>query len=189
MLSRLLLLFLAVLWTESEAVNYRWTASIERSTGIATSREVSKAPHPLTQVQKTFASYPEWIAKPRVTFGILTAKQKGDGSTAMQVRLCRLEVLIFGKHTCKGKNTIILPITGGLLARPNECKEYGSLVFSLRDEHIVETGIDHGYRPSIAGRPPVSNLRAWTYRSTQSLMHAYVMWRFHNYCYTAATQE
>lgn len=39
------------------------------------------------------------------------------------------------------------------------------------------------YRPSIAGIPPIGSVRRLLYRHTQSYLHAYVMWRFHNHCY------
>jgi len=39
------------------------------------------------------------------------------------------------------------------------------------------------YRPSIAGMPPIGNVRRFLYRHTQSYLHAYVMWKFHNHCY------
>lgn len=45
------------------------------------------------------------------------------------------------------------------------------------------TEIADWYHPTISGPAPVSWIRKWTYRSTQSLFHAYVMWRFHHRCY------
>ena len=181
-------IFTIVLWVQVGAKNYRWTAAVERSSGIATSLEVSSAPKPLTNACDTFVNYPHWLARPTVTFGILKAKPNPNGSTTIQLRGSGLDILTFARHVSKGRNKILLPITGGLLAHPNPRKprEYGALSFAMKTNQILETRIEGGYRPTISGYPPVSRARAWTYRSTQSLFHAYVMWRFHNYCHAAA---
>eukprot|EP00980_Cylindrotheca_fusiformis_P005372 scaffold1143_cov96-Cylindrotheca_fusiformis.AAC.5 len=43
-----------------------------------------------------------------------------------------------------------------------------------------QSSIGGQYSPSIAGPTPISTPRKWMYLGTQSITHAYVMWRFHN---------
>jgi hypothetical protein len=235
------ILFFAVLLpttTQSDAasgaraagINYHWSAAIATATGIATSRERSHPPacYPrmTTREQRqamlqAFTTYPQWLARPRVTFGMVQAQQnQTDGSTTIYLRsvtrnstLIRsngLALLRFGKpqrhvrhRGGRKQNTpeitsILLPITGGVLAQPTRTTRtaktgprYGSLMFSLHQAQnqivAVETKIQDGYRPTLAGRRlPLSNLQARMYQSTQSLVHAYVMWRFHKHCYASA---
>jgi hypothetical protein len=229
-------------------MNYQWSAAIEPSTGIATSRERSHPPachsRMTTRAQRhaflqAFLGYPQWLARPRVTFGMIQAQQNHtDGSTTIYLRSAiwnstilrrnRLALLSFGqpqrhvrhrgdrKQNTPEITSILLPITGGILAQPttkttmttkvgrrsrstpgtairsHEVVSYGSLLFSLHQAHnqtivAVETNIQDGYRPTLAGRRlPLSILQARMYQSTQSLVHAYVMWRFHKYCYASA---
>lgn len=188
------------------AKNFQWTAAVDRSSGIATSLEVSTAPYayshesppPLStnvRMNTVFATYPHWLATPSVTFGMLIAKRNAkNGSTTIQLRGTDLDILTFARHVSRGKNSILLPITSGLLALRNpsslsssrDHSYNGALSFSMKTNQILETRIECGYRPAIAGNPPVSRARSWTYRSTQSLFHAYVMWRFHNHCHDYA---
>mmetsp|Transcript_18995 Transcript_18995/g.31503 ORF Transcript_18995/g.31503 Transcript_18995/m.31503 type:complete len:201 (+) Transcript_18995:16-618(+) len=186
-----IIFLLSALLLNTEAAAYRWAASIDRSTGIAQSCESSRVPATsrLSQqpsVEDVFSLYPQWLSTFRISMGLLTTKKQADGSTSLQDRLFGLHLLEFGKHKCTDANTVLIPINGGILARSDDGRNYGGLSFSLRQEgEIMETAIYHGYRPTIAGKAPVSCVRAWTYRSTQSLLHAYVMWRFHGYCYDA----
>lgn len=192
----LALILTIVLWTSVGAKNYRWTAALDRSSGIATSLEVSSAPlsnRPWTKdvcVRTIFATYPVWLVKPSVTGGILKAKSNPNGSTTIHLRGFGHNILTFQRHVARGKDSILLPIAGGVLALPNpnsRTRKYGGAIsFSMNKNRILETKIERGYRPSIAGYSPVSRVRALTYRSTQSLFHAYVMWRFHMHCYDAA---
>lgn len=112
------------------------------------------------------------------------------------------------KNTNKYK--VKLPITGGLLAMQEETnskilgnrKDYGCLLFQthccdsvrlMNDDGTnkkqtntnsltcnLQTDIAGNYCPRIAGPAPVSSLRKWMYLSSQSIVHAYVMFRFHN---------
>jgi hypothetical protein len=98
--------------------------------------------------------------------------------------------------------TLALPITGGLLMLPDPSKpnggKCGSLVFTLTKSREVgaTANLDEppetvcsistsigGYRPSLAGSAPVNLFRKWAYLSTQSMVHAGVMWRFHRRCW------
>lgn len=91
--------------------------------------------------------------------------------------------------------TVTIPILGGLLAlckdsnhnhhshRPN----MGCLKFTLKhNEASGETQLVteiRGYSPRLlGGKEPVPWYRKCLYLSTQSILHAYVMWRFQRYC-------
>jgi hypothetical protein len=185
------IVLLSFFFIKTEASSYRWSASIDRSTGVARSRESSTIPSTSQlakqpSAQAIFSCYPQWLCTGKVSLGLLKARTQQDGSTFVQDRIFGLDLLKFGKRKCMGNNSICLPITGGIMALSDDGRNYGSLVFSIIQEgKMMETEIDHGYRPTIAGKAPVSYFRAWTYRSSQSLLHAYVMWRFHGYCYNA----
>mmetsp|Transcript_14348 Transcript_14348/g.19982 ORF Transcript_14348/g.19982 Transcript_14348/m.19982 type:complete len:236 (-) Transcript_14348:75-782(-) len=152
----------------------------------------------LNSVRKYFEAYPFWVGRPAVTFGLLrTVQEKGNEVTSIQDVLFGINLLSFGRPqsrvqkdpgTHSKRLTVTLPIAGGLLAWKNNNRhdiDLGCLLFSLvlkpDRNFFIETEIS-GYHPAIAGGPPVSKIRKWTYRSTQSYVHAYVMWRFHNYC-------
>ena len=97
------------------------------------------------------------------------------------------------------------PVIGGLLARTPEVGSNGRrggyscgcVRFAIvqrksmqRDpscghfwsQMAIESEVTDGYRPAIVGEAPVGHARRWIYRSTQSHVHAYVMWRFHDRC-------
>jgi hypothetical protein len=181
-----LVLFLLLPFLRIEARSYAWTASIDRVTGIATSREVSTVPKPLRNHIATFSSYPTWLAKPSVTFGLLDAKKNTtNGATMICVRYFGSELLTFGQAVIRDKNTVELPIRGGLLAQINAKKrQHGSLIFRQTKNQMIETQIQYGYRPSILGPAPVPLWRGLAYGGSQSVIHAYVMWRFHRFCYS-----
>ena len=200
--------------SSAQCLNFKWSAAIERSTGIATSRESSRAPSscslyravdtcrmPARLMENVFGRYPTWLASWRVTFWCLRAVPVTNGIKNKQLTEIRdalfgVTLLSFAPghvHVRKSRHTeytMVMPIAGGLFALPSPEGAYGSLSFSLRregggsdDSLTLHTTISDGYRPTIAGSAPVSFLRAGLYRSTQSLIHAYVMWRFHHYCY------
>ncbi len=87
----------------------------------------------------------------------------GSGSPHSSYGLLRFKFT----QTCE-----ILPYEDG---NPQASQE---LIETLRLETRV---ID--YKPALAGFPPVGRMRKSFYSSTQRLLHAYVMWRFHNHCY------
>jgi hypothetical protein len=104
--------------------------------------------------------------------------------------------------------TLALPITGGLLAmsspsKPNGGKR-GAVLFTLTKSREIGAAADldqppetvcsisttiGGYRPSLAGSAPVSSIRKWAYLSTQSIVHASVMWRFHRRCWSMTSDK
>lgn len=174
--------------------DYRWQAWVDRPTGVAGSHETSLFHDkcmPTRHVVESFIGYPEWLASPRVSFGFLQARPCFDGGA--DVKLFGIwSVLRFGRHRLSRterrikterwtEETVTIPMLGGfMVGHPAR----GSLLFSVMQSqtgvHKLETQIVHGYNPALCGRPPVSRIRASSYRCTQSLLHAYVMWRFHN---------
>lgn len=209
----LLLLFAIYCRITVTSLHFKWTASIDRSTGIATSLETSIVPlkcnlcravskTPSNTVESVFARYPTWLASWRVTFGLLRAIPIEDKRKSRQIAICDsvfgVKLLSFGtgrfrvarKAKSDKEYNMLIPIVGGLMALPSSKGSSGALSFSLIQccegsaALRLETAVTNDYRPTIAGEAPVSRLRASFYRSTQSLLHAYIMWRFHHYCYS-----
>jgi hypothetical protein len=112
------------------------------------------------------------------------------------------------KTTAGGRRRILqvdFPVIGGLLdgkqrqAKVSSSKilsEHGCIRFVVEQEemrgedetqqgrkgwHVVriKSSICGGYCPAITGTAPVNIIRKVAYLSSQSLIHAYVMWRFH----------
>lgn len=99
------------------------------------------------------------------------------------------------------------PVIGGLLdgkrqtqgvTSTNDINEHGCIRFIVEQEEVkmrdeekaqrsqafwsnvrIESSICDGYCPAISGSAPVNPIRKVAYLSSQSLVHAYVMWRFH----------
>jgi hypothetical protein len=170
-------------------------------TKIESKRSVQRVTH------KLVSQYPKWLVRPKVTFGLLraTANETGD-AIAIQPIIFDIDLLIFGtvQTLCKKKNKykLKLPIKGGILAltsvseQKGKQKDYGCLTFQTtlaedildtkkkprsRQKFICqfESEISGNYCPWVAGPAPVPTHRKWTYLSSQSIVHAYVMWRFH----------
>lgn len=93
--------------------------------------------------------------------------------------------------------TVTIPILGGWLAlckdssnnHNNYCERpnMGCLKFTLKhNEALGETQLVteiRGFSPRLlGGKEPVPWYRKCLYLSTQSILHAYVMWRFQRYC-------
>lgn len=106
--------------------------------------------------------------------------------------------------------SVVLPITGGILSLPGPRGDRGSLQFALQtttrthDDAAARdsTGDDaapsaaqtpattcriataiSGYRPALCGGAvPVSTWRAGFYLRSQSILHGYIMWKFHRHC-------
>lgn len=52
----------------------------------------------------------------------------------------------------------------------------------------ITTALD-AYRPWILGHPPVHPFRKWVYCSTQSVVHGYIMWRFHRHLWNSCSDN
>jgi hypothetical protein len=114
--------------------------------------------------------------------------------------ILRMNLLTFGearskiviKHGCGSRFLIVdFPVIGGLLAvtgAASSRRDDGFVRFVLIQRKNasrrwrcvgIESQICGNYRPALAGAAPVHPLRKALYLSSQSLVHAYVMWRFH----------
>mmetsp|Transcript_5022 Transcript_5022/g.14638 ORF Transcript_5022/g.14638 Transcript_5022/m.14638 type:complete len:240 (-) Transcript_5022:69-788(-) len=147
--------------------------------------------------ERMVTNYPTWLCKKNMTFGLFRPSiVKDDDATNLQLKLGRINMLTFGVPKLSAAPdggisscAIQIPVEGGLLSLPPDAEnnDQGRLEFSLdaipaEDDSILvklTTKIDGNYRPSIGGSPPVPIYRKAMYRFTQSVVHAYVMWRFH----------
>jgi hypothetical protein len=207
---------------------FRWQASLNSASGRASSQEVSQKEWnhhyetPKASQQSVFrvsdkfiGQYPQWLVRPKVTFGLLTCSGTNPETKETSIRprfWNRVDLLTYGpiqvskksKRRCKWK----LPITGGLLVAHSSSsstssgssgkkkRDMGCLVFETTTTttptsssgsttpHSLtcrfESSIAGNYCPSIAGPAPIPSRRKWAYLHSQSIVHAYVMWRFHN---------
>jgi hypothetical protein len=211
---------------------YTWEASVDRESGIATSKETGTIPTGsrlyksinttsdrdlLHFTENLFSPYPTWLVKFPVTLGLLKATPDKKGGFEIRDRLFGANLISFGRtqgqrfsfqtSTKRGTTktsqcSLSLPITGGLLTLPADPSKpnggnRGSLLFTLTKSREVGATADSdepletvcsitttigGYRPSIAGSAPVNVFRKWTYLSTQSIVHANIMWRYRRRC-------
>jgi hypothetical protein len=151
-----------------------------------------------------FESYPKWLCQGKVSLGLLYAKISLDqkrssiGLTEIRTRWGNVNVLTFGqpqrRHICNRLmiplskqrfDSITLPILGGWMTSGVDQGNKGSLSFTMHtsDEQLhsrfIITEIDR-YQPMLLGENG-GTWRARMYLHTQSVIHAYVMWRFHNH--------
>jgi len=131
-----------------------------------------------------FLDYPRWLASKSITFGLIGTKHDVDNS--IKILFLGFVVLIFGAAISKKTDTtlqVTYPVMGGFLSGKNCNEKNGELVFFADfDDNRLETRVVD-YQPAIAGAPKLlflSWLRRFIYRCTQSVTHAYVMWRFHD---------
>ena len=119
-----------------------------------------------------------------------------------------------GKIIRSSQCTITIPIIGGAMTlipveekRSWKSQNAGALKCTLTARHapaslsskdgqkkeqqtscsMVTRLVD--FRPRLAGGPPVNPFRAGMYLSTQSLVHAYVMWRLHRRCWNIEFEQ
>lgn len=154
--------------------------------------------------------YPEWVVRGAVTFGLFHAVPVQEGCYSLQDRFFGINFLTFGVPRIQrfsfletqptqesglkvergaGDCTVKLPIVGGLLALSKQSRgnEMGCLKFTLKhNEDDSETKLIteiQGYSPLLVGpTEPAPFYRKCLYLFTQSLIHAYVMWRFQRHC-------
>ena len=188
---------------------FTWRASVNRATGQAAAHEVSRLPATwsqallsggkrggiLAQTTPLLGHYPQWLCRGAVTLGLLHAVPAASGgTTTVQTRVLGIRLLTFGKpvgqrmavQSANLRQEALIwkyPIVGGLLAaQPGghliltlQCDTVGDATAVL-ESHIVE------YRPRLIGtRTPANPVRVGLYLGTQSVVHAYVMWRFHGH--------
>ena len=149
--------------------------------------------------KKWVEGYPQWL--PKVAWGLLRAttttttrsKQSTTTTTTIQPRFWDCNLLSFGNLQVRKMNRrgceLELPIVSGLLALGN--KNQGCLKFyavvepnnkGSDNDRITcrfQSKIGGNYCPWIAGGEGSPMAQKWMYLSTQSIVHAYIMWRFH----------
>lgn len=155
---------------------------------------------------RTLSSYPTWLCRGGQSLGLLKAVKKPDGGCDVRLRWGSCSVLSFDRPQRCGQlhplssvlplflsndYTVELPISGGALAITGTPGGNGSLWFSIRKPNGSSKGsLNYGifiteirsYRPSICGKKiPTSPFRSRLYLGTQSLLHGFVMWRFHHH--------
>lgn len=146
--------------------------------------------------------YAAWLSKFTVTMGLLKAKPT-NGGYELRDRVFGINFLTIGRASGQrvsfqsltpegvrqqtSQCTVAMPITGGLMTREGNgvC---GIIQLTLTKNELaypedeitcsIQTELI-GYRPSLTGPPPVPATRKWFYLCTQSVVHGYVMWRFH----------
>jgi len=148
-----------------------------------------------------FDKYPVWLCRFPTTLGFLKAVPSKGGGHHIKTRIFGITLLSLGvpfAHSLRLKSgesetTVVLPITGGILSLSGaEGKDRGALKFAIQSvssaeqEGVLKTKIVtaiSGYRPTLCGKQtPTSFLRTKFYLSSQSVLHSYVMWRFHRHC-------
>lgn len=191
---------------------YTWQASVDRTTGEAFAKEVSQMPRGwnakqqssgaqlLSQTKVVLGTYPEWLCRGSVTFGLLKAVPVASG-TEIRTRLLGINILTLGTPTRqrlsfkkeKGadvdggnreENSVqwSYPILGGLMTATQPA---GQLVMTLHSIASPSPTLDTqlvAYRPALVGKHAPSNpIRTSLYLGTQSVIHGYAMWRYHRY--------
>jgi hypothetical protein len=177
-----------------------------------THRDTNNVHDVWTLVTQRLEQYPQWLVRGAVTLGLFQAAPLPGGGWSLQDRFFGINFLSFARpqssrfsfyktvstrdgailQTREGDCTVVLPIIGGLLAQnDNNNAGKGCLWFRLQhNESTEETKLVteiRGYNPWLIGSiQPVPLYRKLLYLSTQSIVHAYVMWRFHRHCLHSA---
>lgn len=116
------------------------------------------------------------MAKIPIVGGLLVCGGNTKNRTELNMKATKMRI---GENHGEIRLQLTLPKHGRYLCKQNE------LYRQNEDDVIqIETRVVD-YSPSIAGRPPIGNVRRFLYRHSQSYLHAYVMWRFHNHCYNS----
>ena len=196
--------------------SFLWRASLERSTGVASSFEQSMfhiicddehITPPKDEVKKfardVFSNYLQFLQRLSLTLGLCRTVQSSESTCHLRSSILPVDALIFGKprvvsakpsFICEGGEVLCcveIPIVGGLLASlstkatDNGCLRFTWIQTKTQKQPtsiILTTEIAGNYRPSLAGsQTPISSWRTAMYCSTQRMLHAYVMWRFHGF--------
>lgn len=142
--------------------------------------------------------------------------EKGSMFTTTYVRdvVFGVKLLEFGtpKSSLQRSKTLktCLPILGGFLVqkpfenreaiyeKPKKLKNFGYLEFTATCENYKNDPSSHtlmittkiiDYPPRVAGPAPVCSIRKELYLKSQSILHAYVMRRFHSYCHKVIIKD
>ena len=220
------------LWSKVSPTAFRWSAQVDRTTGLAGALETSTVPsdaplfHEIVKTnqkillmglsKQLFTNYASWLCQGKVTLGLLRAvPSTTNGHTQLQDRFLGWTLLEFGppkgfqfsytSTTMKNNPPVIeqtttcqwsLPIMGGCLTVPLASKTPANSKVCLtlkqttlsnqqdnKNPHIQLQTELIDFRPRVVGAAIPSNpLRTGFYLGTQSIVHAFVMWRFHGAC-------
>lgn len=188
------------------------TSNVLPQTPLGRAITKNKGSDLLGMAAQMFGEYPVWLCRGATSLGLLQAIPVAKGGFEIRTRLFDINLLSFGgiksrrlsfqtkaatnspwssptkEHDC----TVVLPITGGLLALGEKKQDKGAILFTLKtttrtndsngsSRSSLVTAIQ-GYRPSLCGKAPVHPIRVGLYFGTQSFVHGHVMWRFHRHC-------
>jgi hypothetical protein len=193
-----------VVFMGSQHSDFAWQASLDRATGLAASKETSqlqlkhKTPskpmlarlcdqivrqHKLSKCSTEFVStWTKFLCSGPVTLGFFQAIKDDKGFSSLQPRWLPLPILKFGEIRRRHYNAWEIPIQGGFLSLTGPRNNTrGKLTFQVHQKHdrvCLQMNIVD-YRPWLAGQAPVPLVRKSLYLSTQSIVHAYITWRFH----------
>jgi hypothetical protein len=174
--------------TGTRAENYR-SASWLRG-GLSYSRETStiqttKKWDSATLSYEVARNYPKWLASSdALPLGILRFDTTSDGERVL-LGQTGLTVIAFNHPQVQQNGTVILCITGGMLASKDingqHCAGCGHLIFSLQPQHRfssteLQTGIS-SYRPSLFKLP----FGKAVYCGIQAPFHKWVMRKYHRH--------
>ena len=198
--------YLVVIVAQVAAIstNFKWEASINRDTGIASSCEVSMFPIS-TRIEdnkiadmtdKIITGYPKFLTRPTLTLRLLKVKHVSKEDTDLRTRIYPLSLLTFGrpidtpiptrKKLAREYSGVVnysseIPIVSGLLT---QSKGDGCLRFTLirkakcKNSQLVNTlvitEIDGQYRPSIAGN-------SWPRSKVRCAIYCATQRMFHEY--------
>ena len=185
---------------------FQWSGSLDSKTGLANSIERSEIAHNSNietiqcRAHELFSNYPKWLVRKRVTFGSLCLRERAICDSLFGSKLLIFDS--FPSYDEESENSVgkkvhfLLPISGGGLANRGDNRQseadfsFGSLQFTLTESNSknqetqpvleLETRVV-GFKSAIAGSAPVGKVRKLIYLSSQRLVHAYVMWRYHRY--------
>jgi hypothetical protein len=161
--------------------------------------------------QWLFEAYPIWMCRGSVSFGLLKALEHQKKSYRICTRIGGIHLLTFDRPQRSRQKkieristflsrrclletvTVTIPIIGGQLTSGEYGKNNGELLFSINTKTrkemfhpvVVQQNISteiRNYKPKLCGsRVPIHKVRARIYLSTQSIIHSFVMWRFHHH--------
>lgn len=155
--------------------------------------------------REIFSNYPQFLQRPSLTLGLCRTVKSSESTCHLRSSILPVDALIFGKprvvsakpsFICEGGEILCcveIPIVGGLLANlSTKTADNGCLRFTwtqINNQNrqqaariILTTEIAGNYRPALAGsQTPIPPWRSAMYCSTQRMLHAYVMWRFHGF--------
>jgi hypothetical protein len=188
---------------------FRWVASLDPKSGKGSAIEQSNIQVLKKDNEHVLAlepglknlfydlvkNYPKFLSD--VSLGFLTSAKSNDGTAStIQLNVIGIDLLTFAEVQIKESKSntyaLELPVKGGLLSLPpiqSDGEDRGCLRFECtiqQPSNDVDSSVLHfqsliqgNYRPWIAGYPTIPRLRKWMYLLSQSLVHAYVMYRFH----------